>query len=185
MWQLVFVAFCGMVDDPHKESVESFVKGYESQGDAIAAKLRDDSLWKDQNQKATLLKYVRATGAMRFRKTIPALVPHLIYTPYPDGEANKTAEQLFPVMAALVDIGTDSIQPLLEVLKKADFNDIDNGGQRTANVAVLALRSIYNQGGHGEKMAKARIELEIKKTSSKETERLERAAAHPFINRKE
>jgi hypothetical protein len=85
-------------------------------------------------------------------------------------------------MAALVEIGTESVQPLLDVLKKVDFNDIDHGGQITANVTVLALRSIYDRGGHGEHMAKARIELEITKTSGKEKQRLERAAAHPFLN---
>ena len=108
MWSLVVAAFLGMVDDPQKEPIESFVKEYESKGEAVSAKLKDDSLWKDQEQKATLLKYVTAAGTMRVRKAIPALIPRLTYTPYPDGEANKTSEQLFPVMAALVDIGTDS-----------------------------------------------------------------------------
>ena len=165
-----------------KGSQADFLKEYQRQEKEIVSKLQDAKLWSDPKQKDALLEHLAVARLLRSKALVPVLIPHLTYSQFKEGGAYKTVEERYPAMWVLLEIGTPAIPALVEVLKKADPDDdplknavLERKGSGTGaaehGVALHCIVGIYNQGGYGKDLAKARIELELK-AATKDLEKM-------------
>jgi len=144
--------------------------------------LHDERNWVDPSKEKGLLLVLEGAKLLRAKSCISVLLKHLTYSPpsLAGSISLVPVNMWYPVYDTLPAIGLPAVQPLLDELRITDpvvrFGDKNLGeNERKHTLIISCLIKIYDQGGHGRELTRARIELEIKKYPAKEVEFLESA----------
>jgi hypothetical protein len=199
---MCFLANLGAVSTAPGQSVaEKYV------GEAAArlkARLDDEGLWADETRKEELAQCLEEAIAVKSKTLVPVLVKHVGYLPFykpSDAEdLQMKPDSVYPVARVLSSIGLSSVQAILENMKAVDLTPkakpVDPGQlrqylastqeqQRRSVGLILALKRIYDVGGHGAEMARQRLQLEIGGATGQAKENLSRFKEHPILNTSE
>ena len=178
------------------------VEDYEKQVKKLVSELQDGAIWTDPRNYKKVHRLLETAKVLRAKELATVLSKHITYNDGKHDMRDRPMEVRFPVYAVLKSIGIPSVQPLLRELKKTDPDvtwldklrkfgpgeldkqqkyELSIHNQQKYNLILYCLADIYDQGGHGQALAKQRIRLEIKTAKGKARRLLERALKHPAL----
>jgi hypothetical protein len=114
----------------------------------------------DSSRRGTVKSAIDVLGELRAEEAIPLLVQNLtLEVFYKETKRTQGVTDLFPAVGALIKIGIQSIDPVLQRSTQADDADL----LRTSSAVV--------RGVLGPELAKARVQLELRRTTAREATR--------------
>ena len=148
--------------------------------------LQEARNWNDPSKQKGLLLVLEGAKLLQAKSCIPVLLDHIDYSP---GYISLvTSEMRWPVCYTLSAIGLPAVQPLLDELRIEKPGDRVAGQELLGSVirrtlTVSSLIALYDAGGHGRELAKARIELEAAKYPGEEGHFLRQALEDRWLRK--
>lgn len=153
----------------------------------ILLTLQDERIWSDKERTKELLGVLEQVKTLQPRSCIPVLLKHIDHTPYRIVRL-MPLEMWIPAYGALSTFGLSAVQPLLDELRIEKPGDRVAGQELLGSVirrtlTVSSLIALYDAGGHGRELAKARIELEAAKYPGEEGHFLRQALEDRWLRK--
>jgi hypothetical protein len=146
------------------DAITAYLKEKDVAIQRIAARLEDYRIWRVESKLLVALKEARTVLAKQDYQVVDTLIKHIDYR---KGDA-------YPVADALAAYGT-SILPYLDAILKNEKAE----GRRQGAIACLC--KLYEPGGFGKEMAKAKLELLMTRVTPDVKKLLEKDLESPLL----
>jgi hypothetical protein len=143
------------VPEPNWEQAVDQIPKYR---ETILKILKDDKLWTDSNRQEELGKILTTANLLADSRLAPVLIRRIGYSPKEQRFRRRPPEIAHPVYGILLRIGTPSIGPAVEELKRIAPE------KEEVKLLLPLIVEIYDKGGFGNDLAIQRLELELSKT---------------------
>lgn len=182
----------GATTNPTTMDIAAIQDSYKKMEEYLVAKIKDEKLWKQQDKDAIINKYIQIIANLKISSAVPILAKHIDYNPYygiPESPI-RPLEIEYPACNALCAIGIIAVPEILQLMKNKSPEEYENSGIKAADTSnipssdmiphinhvlfIFCIKNIYKKGGYENEIAKLRLELEIKASSGKEKENLEK-----------